>query len=544
MSGNSPLVSEPRVGLKTWYQSGNAAAGSTEILLYQLLLASSSQSRAELETWAHKVQHLEKARADKLLTQWKPLAAEWPQRGHRSSIFEPLHAAMQSVTSARLDQIGAAIQEWEGEGQWHGLNAKAIRNYLRAPKGEIRSKKVGAKSAPLRWQTYQVCEVAEGVSSSTRWRKLRAALAKAQPAGTRTLAEALAEELAESQARLSVLEPALAEAHAAAAKSKDAHRKAAARLKDKKAVVSLARAEERKRARAAAVERKEKAKRKMEQHLENALAKRLKALDAAEAIFDERLIDHSKKLAAARAKARMQKNAALLSLKRLKRAKAAEAKLKELQQRLDAEAEAAEVDAASPQHVATLSSRRNNRGRFEAEPWQMRPLKWAQLARRTPPSAINANITEVLLAYAPQAVVPQPCERQMRKLRGELALAGELIAAFRVAKCLRIRAFGFDESTKYGLCLMSSNTLSRSSRTTRRARASTWCSAGQRSLLAARQLRSRAPLRRRSSATAASCCGCGCYCTRSASARAAGPPTAGPILIKSECTASRSTRCS
>jgi hypothetical protein len=62
----------------------------------------------------------------------------------------------------------------------------------------------------------------------------------------------------------------------------------------------------------------------------------------------------------------------------------------------------------------------------------MRVLKWAQLGRRTPPSAVNSNITEVLMVYAKEAAVPQPCEKQLRRMRGECTIAGEMIAALRV----------------------------------------------------------------------------------------------------------------
>ena len=43
-------------------------------------------------------------------------------------------------------------------------------------------------------------------------------------------------------------------------------------------------------------------------------------------------------------------------------------------------------------------------------------------------------------------------------MRGELTIAGEALAAFRVAKCPRIISFGFDESTKFGIGLLSTNT--------------------------------------------------------------------------------------
>ena len=42
-------------------------------------------------------------------------------------------------------------------------------------------------------------------------------------------------------------------------------------------------------------------------------------------------------------------------------------------------------------------------------------------------------------------------------MRSELTIAGECMAAFQVALCKRILAFGFDESTKWGLGLLSTN---------------------------------------------------------------------------------------
>ena len=63
----------------------------------------------------------------------------------------------------------------------------------------------------------------------------------------------------------------------------------------------------------------------------------------------------------------------------------------------------------------------------------------------------------MLRVYAPGAFAPQPCEQQLRKMRGELTIAGECIAAYRVAACLRILSFGWDESNKWGLGLLSSN---------------------------------------------------------------------------------------
>ena len=68
------------------------------------------------------------------------------------------------------------------------------------------------------------------------------------------------------------------------------------------------------------------------------------------------------------------------------------------------------------------------------------PRRWSELARGVPPSTINRNITEVLTLYASEEIVPLACERHMRKLRGEVTIAGKMIAAIRVALCTLIIA--------------------------------------------------------------------------------------------------------
>lgn len=143
------------------------------------------------------------------------------------------------------------------------------------------------------------------------------------------------------------------------------------------------------------------------------------------------------------------------------RAQTAERQLSEL--RADYEALCEQMECAESMsdsdEVENIhpGGRRDARGCFRAEPASMRVLKWAQLARNVPSSSVNANIVEVLRVYAPKAICAQPCERQLRKMRGELTIAGEAIAAFKIAKAVRIVSFGFDESTKFGISLLSSN---------------------------------------------------------------------------------------
>ena len=265
----------------------------------------------------------------------------------------------------------------------------------------------------------------------------------------------MAESLAKAEALSAQLHSELKGVQGELALLQNAHRMALSRLGEKtaerKAAVAKVRKEASERHKAAiklrAADFRERLKRDRQAAQE---AARVQAEGAA-----------ATKLAKARARARAVESSAKLSGKRLRRAQKAEAKADALLAELDALMEDQEQeeqpDSPSNSQAAKLQ-RRGDSGRFQAEPWQMRVLKWAQLGRRVPPSAINANITEVLTVYASHAVCPQPCERQMRKLRGELTIAGEMIAALRVALCVRIISFGFDESTKFGLGLLSTNT--------------------------------------------------------------------------------------
>jgi hypothetical protein len=84
---------------------------------------------------------------------------------------------------------------------------------------------------------------------------------------------------------------------------------------------------------------------------------------------------------------------------------------------------------ASEKQVEPKVARRDEDGRFRVDPWQHRVLEWAQLARGVAPSTVNRNISEVLTLFASDQVVPLACARQMRKLRSEVTIAGEMIAA-------------------------------------------------------------------------------------------------------------------
>lgn len=230
----------------------------------------------------------------------------------------------------------------------------------------------------------------------------------------------------------------------------DAKRKASMALKGKVAIK-----------RAAVLAAREKAKAQVKAEEERLAKKAERALEKAVERLEEEQASDKKKRAKevydARERARVVENAAKAYGKTLKRAQKAEGEVQDLKIQLDELMEQEELPA-SPETDDEPASRRDERGRFRADPWQQRVLEWSQLARGVPPSTINRNITEVLTLYASEEMVPLACERQMRKLRGEVTIAGEMISALRVALCTRIISFGFDESTKFGLGLLSTNT--------------------------------------------------------------------------------------
>lgn len=102
----------------------------------------------------------------------------------------------------------------------------------------------------------------------------------------------------------------------------------------------------------------------------------------------------------------------------------------------------------SPETAAALESGRDENGRFGAHHWRLRVIAQAQLARRTPPSAIGPNITDAVGLVFPGVNIATPSISMLRKWRGELTITSEALAAFQIAGCKRVVSFGSDESTK------------------------------------------------------------------------------------------------
>ena len=153
--------------------------------------------------------------------------------------------------------------------------------------------------------------------------------------------------------------------------------------------------------------------------------------------------------------------AAELATKRLKAKQEAEARVRELEVEKDELAQ--ELVMLRAEH-ATLVKRQGpdvgggrKRGRFDAGPWQMRALVWGELARRTPPTAVGPNVVDAAQLLAPGANVREPHFKQIRKMRAEMGLAGQAMAAAQFASCQHVLCSGFDETSKQQTGLLSTN---------------------------------------------------------------------------------------
>ena len=386
---------------------------------------------------------------------WPPAGPEWKSVGGQPApLDKPLHRSLNllKASAARLEPIRTAMKAWRRAGERGDLQLHHLQNYIRKdPPGPMPP---GRKSkAPARWRSAGVLDVAALIKKHGP--ELRKLLRLDVPAEEVLSAveelELRTEECAEKV-------ELLAEKDVQLVREKAGRRVAATRLQQyvrarrawKKAQLDLLAA--RLAAFKAAI--KEKAAEKLA-----VLGERQNEKLAVE--YEEDVTRLKAATAKARARARGAADEGGASQKRLLRAQLAEGKLKRLREEFEVLEQEMKQGAAGPEREeeerASKQGRREANGRFAAAPWELSPLIWAQLGRRTSPSAINANITDVLVAFAADQQVPLPCEREIRKKRGELAIAGEAMAAFRFAKAKRIISFGFDESTKFGLGCLSTN---------------------------------------------------------------------------------------
>ena len=430
---------EARKASTNWFDHKPGKANDTEMLFFALLVIAAAPRVDELDAWADNV--LSQSHSTAVPTEWVI-----SKKVNVPPIYRRVEAAYKACKpNALLDKIGAILQVApDAGGKVEGLRAPQLKHHFTSKQ----------KDAQKRWKTPAALKVI-------------ATLVKRRGVALRRLIhddtpleewQTPREEIEQLQQQKATAESQLREKTLTLALVTDKHRQAAKRLREKNKAVTDARKDERRKI--AGISKAEQKRRK-----EQAKAVRAKLAAAAQAKAEQRSAEATaelrKRVAIARKRARDVEDSAKLSGKRLRRAQVAEKEacgLRAVFEELKAAAEETEESDDEQESGDVATSRRDARGRFKAEPWQHRVLEWAQLARGVPPSTVNRNITEVLTLFASEAVVPLACERQMRKLRGEVTIAGEMIAALRVALCTRIISFGFDESTKFGLGLLSTNT--------------------------------------------------------------------------------------
>lgn len=436
-----------------WFTPGSGMANPTEVLFMALLMVYAADSKAELVAWATQVL-LEERRAAELGPNWSPPAgvAGWKGRGPvPAPLWQPIKAAYDQMWSTELlNQLGLAIGRWAGPEAYAGLCAGHLKRH--------KQEAFGFKSSPkdpkpgARWRTGAICQVAAMVKH--RHAELEAGLLTTElplPVAAVQLLAAM-EQQAKLKDELKVEQGRVSEAKTEAKRARDAHRLAAARLKTKNKAVTVARREERREV----TKKVRAAKAAMSAAQKQAIG--AACATAREKISVEVQQAFTKRLEAARKRAR-DAEVGVDAMRKLKaRTLKAESTVKDLRVSLDnAKAEVEKLSRPTSPTTITKTRRRDDHGRWEAEVWRLRWLKWAQLARRTPPSAIGRNIADVASVFAPHESYAEPCEAEARALRAEMTIAGEVMAAFQVAQAIRILSFGFDETTKFGNSVLSTN---------------------------------------------------------------------------------------
>ena len=435
-----------------------------------LLLVCVDMRVADLNNWARDVL-VEERRVQELGDAWKPsdMSAWSTARGTVGATLKPMEQALQLRTEATLENVSKAMQYLRLPGHLDGLRVDLLQRWLYdVPKEKDAKSKHKGGAGRLRCYGRALVQAAALVFR--RGVLLRTALGVTDDVGAEEVLSAR-DEIAQLKARLAEAEQARAaeqqRAERAAAdtrKAQDKHRKLKERgqqqRKEAKSKATKGRAEALAKQLARSNERIKEAKARMA----------AEARAAADKAAAEQVKLLERRVAAARKRARDKESTAKQAARYLARAKKAEGALKGLQSALeeepesDEESDEDESDGEEPQP----SGRRDARGRFAALPDDIRVLIWAQLSRRVAPSAINANISDAIGVLSPEDQVRLPCERSINLMRGELTIASEAIAAFRVAMSKRIKSFGWDESTKFGPGWASSPRTRRSRRSTAR----------------------------------------------------------------------------
>jgi hypothetical protein len=136
--------------------------------------------------------------------------------------------------------------------------------------------------------------------------------------------------------------------------------------------------------------------------------------------------------------------------------------LKDEVKRLQTELEETSRDALAKEKLEQVPTfgmvgKGTGRGRGRVWPWWLRVMIYEQLVNGTRPSAVVKNIVSDAAYLVPWLEVYTPTTRSVRRMRYELRLVGKAIAAYRVARAIRIMTLGSDGTEKLQVSLLTSN---------------------------------------------------------------------------------------
>ena len=269
----------------------------------------------------------------------------------------------------------------------------------------------------------------------------------------RSLLPTLEEELEAKTARVEKLEQKLPQLITERDTARASNRQAVARAKKQKTTVTVARKDERGKVTAKLQERHtvelQELHEKEEERVQEATAAERERLQAAETEASKRVNTAFARARTAEKGKKAADELARRAYKKLDDAMAVDSEPTDLETASKSDSESDSESPPSPLPFELLP-RRDTSGRYQAEAWQLRVLKWTQLARGVAKSKVCHNIQDVLALLFPGVAIPMMCESAVSMLRAEVTLSGEAMAAWKFAACKRVISFGWDESTKFG----------------------------------------------------------------------------------------------
>jgi hypothetical protein len=100
---------------------------------------------------------------------------------------------------------------------------------------------------------------------------------------------------------------------------------------------------------------------------------------------------------------------------------------------MDLEEDEDELNEITRRLPFELLPRRDEAGRFQAEAPEVRAVRWAQLARGVAQSTVSHNIADIIALLIPGLQLPAVDESTSKRMRAEVTLAGEAMAAWKFA---------------------------------------------------------------------------------------------------------------